>query len=250
MECPECRASKIVKNGRIKGKQNYICKDCGRQFIDNYEAHRGYPPQIKQQCLSMYVNGMGFRAIERVTGVHNTTVLDWVKQVGENLPDYYNPEQVPSVGELDELETFVGSKKIRFGTGCAVDHFKEGILGWVLGNHSAETFRPLWETLVSTWKCYFYVTDGWVVYPMFIPDGDQIVSKTYMTRVESENTRLRHYLARLTRKTLCYSKCEQMLKHFIRLLIHYLKFDEVPIPVSISSGDRQHRLPLDRQIIS
>jgi IS1 transposase len=82
---------------------------------------------------------------------------------------------------------------------------------------------------------------------MFIPDGDQIVSKTYMTRVESENTRLRHYLARLKRKTLCYSKCEEMLKHSnsIRLLIHYLKFGEVPIPDSVSYSDRRHRLPLE-----
>ena len=52
--------------------------------------------------------------------------------------------------------------------------------------------------------------------PGFIPDGDQIVSKTYMTRVEGENTRLR----RLHRQTLCYSKCIEMLKHSIRLLIH------------------------------
>ena len=36
------------------------------------------------------------------------------------------------------------------------------------------------------------VTDGWSVYPGFIPDGDLIVSKTYMTRVEGENTRQRH----------------------------------------------------------
>jgi hypothetical protein len=27
-------------------------------------------------------------------------------------------------------------------------------------------------------RCYFYVTDGWTVYPGFIPEGDQIVSKT------------------------------------------------------------------------
>jgi IS1 transposase len=102
---------------------------------------------------------------------------------------------------------------------------------------------------VSRWKCYFYVTDGWPVYPMFIPDGDQIVSKTYLTRVEGENTRLRHYLARLKRKTLCYSKSTQMLKHSIRLLIHYLKFDRVPIPASVDSYDRIRRVPLDRQII-
>lgn len=60
-------------------------------------------------------------------------------------------------------------------------------------------------------------------------DGDQIVSKTYMTRVENENTRLRHYLARLHRKTLCYSKSEQMLEASIKLLLHYLKYQTVPI---------------------
>lgn len=101
----------------------------------------------------------------------------------------------------------------------------------MLGDHSAETFQPLWET-VEKWQCYFYVTDGWKVYPQFIPDGDQIVCKTYMTRVEGENTRLRHYLARLKRKTLCYSKSQVMLEHSIRLLIHYLKFWDVPVPYS------------------
>ena len=84
--------------------------------------------------------------------------------------------------------------------------------------------------MVSLWQCFFYVTDGYKVYPQYIPDGDQIVSKTYMTRVEGENTRLRHYLARLHRKTLCYSKSLEMLKHAIRLLIHYLKFGDVPAP--------------------
>jgi len=102
-------------------------------------------------------------------------------------------------------------------------------LGWVLGDHSAETFHPLWE-LIKTWKCYFYVTDGWSVYPCFISDEEQIISKTYMTRVEGENTRLRHYLARLHRKTLCYSKSLEMLGCSIRLLIDYLKFWDIPTP--------------------
>jgi hypothetical protein len=57
------------------------------------------------------------RAIERVTGVHHTTVICWVKQVGEHLPDAYDPEAVPQVGELDELETFVGTKKTKSGCG-------------------------------------------------------------------------------------------------------------------------------------
>ena len=86
-----------------------------------------------------------------------------------------------------------------------MDHFKPGILAWSVGDHSAATFKPVWA-MAQTWQCYFYVTDGWKVYPGFIPEGDQIVSKTYMPRVEGENTLLRHYLARLYRKTRCYSK--------------------------------------------
>jgi len=46
------------------------------------------------------------------------------------------------------------------------------------------------------------VTDGYVVYPQFIDEAAHIISKTYMTRVEGENTRLRHYLARLHRKSV------------------------------------------------
>ena len=120
-------------------------------------------------------------------------------------------------------------KKQDLAKETAVDHFKPGILAWVLGDHSAETFNPLWN-VVGAWKCYFYITDGWKVYPQYIPDGDQIICKTYMTRVEGENTRLRHYLARLHRKTLCYSRSVEMLEHSIKLLIHYLKFSDVPVP--------------------
>ena len=38
-------------------------------------------------------------------------MIIWVKQVSKQLPDAYGPEMTPEVGELDELETFVGSKK-------------------------------------------------------------------------------------------------------------------------------------------
>lgn len=79
------------------------------------------------------------------------------------------------------LETFVGAKKTLIWLWTAVDHFPPGILAWVLGDHSAKTFEPLWA-IVSTWNCYFIVTDGWSVYPGFIPEGDQIICKTYMTK--------------------------------------------------------------------
>ncbi|CDN13072.1 Mobile element protein [Richelia intracellularis] len=60
--------------------------------------------------------------------------------------------------------------------------------------------------IVYLWKCYFYVTDGWKVYASFIEPGDHIISKTDMTRVEGENTRLCHDLLCLHRKTALH-KC-------------------------------------------
>jgi len=97
-----------------------------------------------------------------------------------------------------------------------------------MGNRSAKTFAQLWKR-VRGWQSYFSVTDGYKVYPMFISDGEQIVDKTYMTRVEGENTRLRPYLARLHRQTLCYSKSEEMLRYSLRLLLHYLKCRTIPL---------------------
>jgi len=72
-----------------------------------------------------------------------------------------------------------------------------GILAYVIGDRSAATFKALWK-IIQGWKSFFYVTDGYVVYPQFIDEAAHIISKTYMTRVEGENTRLRHYKRSVT----------------------------------------------------
>ncbi len=82
-----------------RGKQNHLCVDCGRQFSDD----------VRRIYLRTYLNGNGVRAIERVPGVHHTTVITWVKETVELLPDTYDPDEIPEVGELDELQTFCGN---------------------------------------------------------------------------------------------------------------------------------------------
>lgn len=46
---------------------------------------------------------------------------------------------------------------------------------------------------------------------------------------------LRHYLARLHRKTLYYSDSVDMLVYSVRLLMHYLKFGDVLVPARFIS---------------
>jgi hypothetical protein len=92
------------------GCHNHLRVECGHQFVANPQTEFGYSDAVHRQRLKLYTNGLGFRAIERVSGVHLTTVIHWVKQSGELLPDAYVPERVPEVAELDELQTFIGAK--------------------------------------------------------------------------------------------------------------------------------------------
>jgi len=123
---PNAAEPASVRTANKKVNTHYICKECRRQFINDYAPPVGYSDEFKRECLKMYVNGMGFRGIERVKGVHHTTVITWVKQVGELLPDAYEPEIIPEVGELDELQTFVGSKKTKSGCGQRLTTSKKG----------------------------------------------------------------------------------------------------------------------------
>ena len=71
----------------------------------------GYPKEVKENCLTMYVNANGFRAIERIKKVNHNTVIRWVREIGNRLPDSPESYQTPQVAQLDELQTFVGKKK-------------------------------------------------------------------------------------------------------------------------------------------
>jgi AcrR family transcriptional regulator/transposase-like protein len=80
MICPDCQSDRVAKNGRQQGKQRYVCRGCGRQFVDRYVA-RGYPLEIRQECLDLHRAGVSFREIERSTGVSHNTVINWVKNM-------------------------------------------------------------------------------------------------------------------------------------------------------------------------
>ena len=112
MKCPNCQSEQICKNGHRRGKQNYQCKKCGRQFIEEY-TKTGYSSSVKENCLKMYVNGLGFRAIERVTGVNHNTVIRWVRKSAIALPDTPEVDEIPEITEIDELQTYIGQKAVR-----------------------------------------------------------------------------------------------------------------------------------------
>jgi transposase-like protein len=84
MNCPHCNAEEINKNGTRNHKQNYICKQCQKQFLESY-SQRGYSTEVREICIRMRQNGMKYREIERMTGVNHNTVILWIQKFSNSI---------------------------------------------------------------------------------------------------------------------------------------------------------------------
>lgn len=91
------------------GSQRYRCRACGYKFTPE-RAVQGYGEEMRRVAHRMYIDGMGLRRIARHLGVVHQTVANWVAQAADDLPAAPHPAFVETA-ELDELFTFVGSKK-------------------------------------------------------------------------------------------------------------------------------------------
>ena len=111
--CPYCQdTEQQVKAGfNRSGSQLYKCKPCNRRYTP-LPAERGYPDAIRQQAITLYMEGMNFRRIARILQVSHVSVMNWVKAHADQLPPAPLPDESPlHVVEMDELYTFVRRKK-------------------------------------------------------------------------------------------------------------------------------------------
>jgi len=82
---------------------------CNRKYTPNPKP-RGYPVEMQRKAIEMYVDGMNLRKIARHLGVHHQTIANWVRKYAEQLPKPPTPKAV-QIAELDEIFSFIGSKK-------------------------------------------------------------------------------------------------------------------------------------------
>ncbi len=65
------------------------------------------------------------------------------------------------------------------------------------------------------------MTDYWRAYAEFLPPKIHTRSKAETYTVEGYNSIFRHFLARLRRKSKCYTKSIEMLNYSVLLLMKY-----------------------------
>jgi len=113
MKCPKCKSANKVKDGIIKGKQRYKCKDCIYRYT---VEERGKSKSLKKDALHLYLEGLGFRSIGRFLNVSHVSVFNWIKSFGKEVGEIRNDSPIEIV-ELDEMHTYVQSKKTIVGYG-------------------------------------------------------------------------------------------------------------------------------------
>ncbi|OCQ89140.1 transposase [Limnothrix sp. PR1529] len=111
---------------------------------------------------------------------------------------------------MDELWSFVGSKKQKVWIWLALDAVTREVVGMVMGNRSAQLAQKLWESLPGVYRqCAVCYTDFWEAYRSVIPKKRHrpVGKETGLTNyVERLNNTLRQRISRLVRRTLSFSK--------------------------------------------
>jgi len=89
------------------------------------ECKAGIKPEYKRLALMMYLEGMGLRSIGRIIGVSDVAVLKWIKNFGIKAGDLPIKGSPVKEVEIDEMHTYIGSKKTRNGFGWLLIRWDE-----------------------------------------------------------------------------------------------------------------------------
>ena len=195
-----------------------MCKDCRKQFITQYN-YQGCRPFIRSLILNMTLNGSGIRDISRVLNISTNTVQKYLLKEAERIPDARPPTRAKSV-ELDEFWAFVGSKANQRWTWLGLTSSTGRIGAFVNGRRTDKNCQRLVARYQNS-RIEEFASDDWRAYQKYVPEDVHYIGKDKTQRIERMNLKFRVHLKRLTRKTIAFSKSDEMHDAVIKLYVHH-----------------------------
>ena len=166
----------------------------------------------KAELLKATRERISLRGLARVFGVGRKTIKQWFKTALQALPRFQasvQPAQVHDVLELDELWSFVGTKKHQVWLWIALCRRTRQVVAYTLGDRSTQTCQQLYNNLPESYRTAQSYSDFWDAYKNVFPKAShQALGKEagQTKHVERWNNTLRQRMARFVRKTLSFSK--------------------------------------------
>jgi IS1 family transposase/transposase-like protein len=217
--CPSCASRHIVKNGTTANrKQKYLCRGCRRQLIITY-SYQGCRSAVRRLIVPMALNGSGIRDITRVVGVSINTVLKEIRRAAAEVFEPHPPARLGDV-EVDEMWSFVEKKKNQRWLRYAFSPKTRQVIGYVRGRRTDASGQQLLDKLARCRITRFY-TDRWESYEKLIPAHRHWIGKAGTQRIERNNLTIRTRLKRWQRRTIGFSKSDEMDDAVLKLFLHH-----------------------------
>jgi IS1 family transposase/transposase-like protein len=224
LHCPQCHSTNITRNGnKINKKQNYICKDCKRQFIGDHNlTYKGCHSCIATKIKKMLVRGLGVRDIAYIEGISPFNVLSvLLESAYKIIPRKNHYDNL----EVDEFWSYVGSKKNKLWLIYAYDRASKEIVSYVWGKRNLKTALKLRQELLDLGITYSSIfSDNWKSFKIVFSGLNHIVGKGNTVGIEGNNCLLRHRIRRAFRRTCCFSK--KLINHLkaFDLAFYYINY--------------------------
>lgn len=114
--CKNCDSEHSVRNGKVRGKQRYRCKECGFNFVVGDARTNDKIAAKKAMLILLYSLGKAsFNLLARLFDTWPSQVYRWVVQEGLSLPEQEVSGEIKEM-EFDEMWHFIKSKKTNFGS--------------------------------------------------------------------------------------------------------------------------------------
>jgi transposase-like protein len=113
--CKYCHSTNLVKNGIVKNKQHYKCKDCSKQTRIGDDRVK-YDMDKKIKVIKCYLEGVGIRSIERLENVDNPLIIKWIRSFSKSVKCQLQNQKINDdvknieILELDELLSYCQKK--------------------------------------------------------------------------------------------------------------------------------------------
>ncbi len=214
MECKKCKAC-CIKAGRQKdGTQKYRCKGC-RKYQQAFYKNLACQEHIIDSITKLLIEGVGINSITRIPNVSVSTVINKIK-LKASLVTKPLIMLANRIYEMDELWTFVGSKKNETWISYMIDRVSKHVVDYKVGARTKENLKAITDQILCR-NPKKICTDGLNIYKTLVPENLHKVGLPNTRHIERFNLNLRTHLKRLSRKTICFSKSKELLEACLKI---------------------------------
>ena len=81
--CKNCTSEKVVKSGKVRGRQRYKCKECSYHFVIGDKRTNEKIAALKALCVLFYSLGKGsYNMLGKLFGRNRSLIYRWIREAG------------------------------------------------------------------------------------------------------------------------------------------------------------------------